>query len=149
MKLRIRYGLCLIALTMPHLLQTSPSNQPGFTLTLNDTPNGQTRGLIKDTQTALANLPQTISSMLPTVNNIQKLLLSASLIGLGYQSCKYGLSKFNTASKLYNKSDDSEKGKKRYSQSKWYALAGSSFLMAGACLLWHAQRIANLAYSQQ
>lgn len=145
---KIRLNAWLIILTMPCIVQAYPNNEPALTISLNNSTHGAHRGLIKDTQTTLANLPQAIASMLPTVSNIQKLLLSASLIGLGYQSCKYGLSNYKTASDLYSKSNESEKDKQRYSQSKLLALTGTSFIMMGACLLWYAQRIATIAYGK-
>ena len=124
------------------------NNQPPLNTTLSSASSTPHKGLIGDLQTTLNNLPQTISSMLPTVSNIQKLFLTAAIIGLGYQSCTYGLSKCNTATKLHSKSDDSEKGKRKYRQSTWYALAGGSFFLAGTCMLLCAQRIANFAYGQ-
>lgn len=122
---------------------------------LNDMHGAQTRGLVgdlqstlKETQTALANLPQTLSSLLPTVTNIQKLLLSAAIIGLGYRCCKYGLSKINKAAKLYSEADATDKGKHKYAQSKSYAIAGTGFWTTGVCLLLLTQQLAHAAFGQ-
>lgn len=133
---------------IPNFANLPTNNQHPLNITINDPTAHSTRGLIGDLQTAITNFPQTLSSVLPTVSNIQKLLLSGAIIGLGYQCCKYGLSKYNRATKLRSKSDDSEKGKQKFIQSKWFTLTGSGFILAGACMLLCAQRIANCAYRQ-
>ena len=120
------------------------SNQLPSNTTLNNVTRATHKGLVSDLQ----NLPQTISAMMPTVSNIQKLLLSGAIIGLGYQCCRYGLSKYNSAIELRSQSNDTEKEKRKHAQSQWYALTGGSFLLAGTCLLLCAQRIANFAYGQ-
>ncbi len=122
------------------------SGSKPLNLTIHDAAALPTKGLIGDLQTAVVNFPQTLSSILPTTNNMQKLLLSAAIIGLGYQCCKYGIAKFNKATELRSLSDATEKGKQRSAQSKSFALAGSGFILAGTWLLLCAQRIANFAY---
>lgn len=136
--------LLFILQDMHSVAQLPHNNQTSTSATLDGASRNPNRGLV----TELKNLPQTISSMMPTISNIQKLLLSSALIGLGYQCCKYGLSKYNKATKLYNKVDDTEKGKNKLTQSKWHSLTGSGFLLAGAFILLSAQRIAHLAYGQ-
>lgn len=150
----VRILCCITTLyTTQCFTEPNPNTQPTLTLSLNDAAHAPTKGLISDlqstlqeTQIAIANFPQTLSSMLPTVSNIQKLLLSGAIIGLGYRCCKYGIAQFNKASKLYGKRDDTEQGKRRYALSKSVALSASSFFLAGTCMLLCAQRLANLVY---
>lgn len=144
--------LSLQTLSNINCIASPASDQPSLTLTIKANTHN-TRGLIGDlhdtlqeTQHAITNFPQTLSSMLPSVNNLQKLLLCGSIIGLGYTCCKYGIAKLKTASKLYCKRDKPTKGQKNYDSCKSHAFFGSCFFFTGSCMLLFAQRIANLVY---
>jgi len=131
---------------------TTPNS--GLTVRLNDNQH-QTRGLVgdlqstlKETQTALANLPKTLSDLLPSVTNIQKLLLSASIIALGYRCCKYGLSHANSAWNLYtNKDTKSGMEKLNRSRSFWHTVAAVSFFIGGSCAFLGAKKLPDMLYA--
>lgn len=145
---KVFLSLCIISL-LQHATPTTSSAHTSLSITLGNP--ARTRSLqssLKKTYTALTNLPETITPLLPTANTVQKLFLTAALIGIGYQCCKYGLAKANDTINLYPLSDDSPEDKKKRNQSRWFALSSASFLIIGTGILSLAQRIANFAYGQ-